>query len=244
MRIRIIFAAIFLAVFAQTTSAQKATIRRIEQTADELVVYYDLEDTEKSRTFLMQLFSSTNNFSAPLDHVSGDVGIDVKPGVNRKISWGIRRELGDKFVGDIQLEIRGKLYVPFIAVDLAKNGNVIKRAKPTELNWRGDTNGEMLNFSLFRRKELVTVIPNLPNTGKAEITLPGKIKPGDGYHFVINEVGNKEHTIKTGEFRVKERIPLLVKMIPAAVVVGVVIILIPEKKPDTVGAPEPPPKNK
>jgi hypothetical protein len=235
----------FLAVFlSQAMVAQKVTIKKLEQAPTELNIYYDLEDSERNRTYLVQLFSSVDNFSKPLEIVSGEVGIDIKPGINRKIVWGINKELGSTFIGDVQLEIRGKLYVPFIQVNNTEKNRVVKRALPTEFSWAGNTDNKMLTFNLFRNEQFVAQVASVPNTGQAEITLPPKTKPGDGYYLMISDATNHANAVKTETFHVKERIPLLLKFVPVAVVGTIIVILLPDKKPDTVGSPLEPPVQK
>ncbi len=228
-------------LWMQTIQAQNFTIKRIEQTPDDIIIYYDLETNEKQSPHLVQVFSSTDNFLNPLMKVSGDVGIDVKPGANRKIIWNVKKELGSTFNGDVQLELRGKKYAPFITMGSIGKNQMIKRTKKTEFTWTGDTNKKRLMFTLFRNEEVVTGFPNISNTGKTKISLPAKVKPGSGYYFMITEVGNTGNIVKTEEFTVKKRIPVVVKFVPAVIAVGVVILLLPEKERDVVGIPLGPP---
>ena len=227
-----------------SATAQQFIIKRIEQTPESIMIHYDLINTPRIQPYLVQVFSSRDNFLNPLTHVSGDVGIDVQPGINHKITWNVKEELGDAFKGDIQLEIKGKVYVPFISVSAIGKKGIVKRAGGTEITWSGDTNKNILTFSLFRNSEMVTVIPNIPNIGKSKIPLPLKIEPGGGYYFVITETGDPEHIVKTEEFMVKKRYSTIVKIAPVAIVAAVVVLLIPEKEPDVVTTPFGPPTGK
>ncbi len=231
-------------LLAHALVAQRITIKRMEQTPDEMIIYYDLESNENVWEYQIQLFSSRDNFLAPLEKVRGDIGIAIRPGINRRISWNAKAEWGNTFKGDLQLEIHGKVYAPFIKVTNLDNNKVIKRAKATTLIWTGDTNNNMLTFSLFRNDELISIFSSMPNAGKAVLTLSRKVKPGGGYYFMIAEPGVKEHQIKTEEFTVKTRYPLVAKIGAAVAVAGIVILLLPERPPDTVGLPMNPPSPK
>jgi hypothetical protein len=90
----------------------------------------------------------------------------------------------------------------------------------------------------------VAEFPNIPNTGKAKITLPRKTPPGFGYYFIVEEMDNPTQTVKTLDFQVKQRIPTALKFAPAVVVVGIVLMILPDKKADTVGSPLNPPSPK
>lgn len=235
-----------LTVFAfwNTGGSQNFTIKRIEQAPEHFIIYYDLESNEGSNACQVQVFSSVDNFLKPLEKVTGDVGISVKPGVNRRIIWDIKSEYGTKFKGEVQLEIRGKIYVPFIVMNNLEENKVIKRAKKTTFTWTGDINNKPLVFSLYKDNELISERSEIPNIGSAVIILPHSVKPGHGYYFVITETGNSEHSIRTNEFIIKKKIPAVIKVIPVAIVAGVVIILLPDKEPDTVGEPIGPPTQK
>src|SRR5258708_26615650 len=91
-------------------SAQTVTISKVELAGDKIIVYYNLENSNPSSNFLLNLYESKDNFSTPLAKVSGDIGNEVKPGVNKKVEWNVRQEYGN-YKGKLALEIRGKIYV-------------------------------------------------------------------------------------------------------------------------------------
>lgn len=221
--------------------AQVFAIKKIDQASSEVTIFYDLEDTGQPTPYFIQVFSSTNNFTNPLVNVRGDVGIGIVAGINRKIIWNMRSDLGDSFIGDIQLEVRGKVYVPFIRLNQLGHNNTIKRAVKTKLAWTGETNNKELVFDLYLNSERIQSIPSIPNNGNATISLSSKVKAGHGYYFKVSEVGNPEHVIQTDVFAIKKRFPLIVKLAPAAVVAVVIILLLPDKPGASVGSPLPPP---
>src|SRR6185436_17258090 len=74
---------------------QTASINKVEMAGDKIVVHYKLESPNQTNTFLLQLYSSKDNFAIPLAKVTGDVGMEVRPGPNNRIEWAIREELGN-----------------------------------------------------------------------------------------------------------------------------------------------------
>src|SRR6266849_543249 len=85
-------------------AAQEFSIRKVEMTGESIILHYDLVDTVKARTYTIDAYSSTDSYLSPLKQVKGDVGLEVKPGTGKKITWSSREELGTTFKGDIEIE--------------------------------------------------------------------------------------------------------------------------------------------
>src|SRR5690349_13062605 len=89
-------------------SAQSVEIDFIEFSGRNVVVHYTLDDGANSiREFLVQLYSSQDNFTTPLTRLTSDYGAEMTAGVDKKIVWDITQELG-AYKGNISLEIRGR----------------------------------------------------------------------------------------------------------------------------------------
>lgn len=230
------FAIMMTCGLAITSLAQTFSIKRTEQTADGLILYYDLTDVDKTRTFFIQVFSSHNGFTAPLQKIAGDVGINIKPGLNKKITWSAKSELGSSFSGDVQLEVRGKLYVPAIRITSTING-LVKRTKSVPLNWTTEVTGGKLKVDLYQDDKLIKTFTGINNSGKTRVKIPASITPGSGYYFSMALESVPENFVKTNEFEVKKRFSTLAKLSPVAVVAGVIFILMPDKASSQVEGP-------
>ena len=126
---------IALSLAATSSFAQSVEIDFIEFRESNIVVHYNLDDGANSnRQFLVQLYSSQDNFTTPLTRVSGDFGTEVSSGFDKKIVWDITKELG-AFKGDIALELRGRVYVPFVKITGLNEGTVYKRGRSYPLLW-------------------------------------------------------------------------------------------------------------
>lgn len=231
---------IFFIFLTRLVSAQDVTIQSIELTAEQVVLHYDLIDTTKNRTYTIFLYSSKDNYLAPLGKVSGDVGIEVKPGMNKRIAWSAREELGTSFVGDVDLEIRGRVYIPFIRFDSFDQVKVRKRGVPFLVKWAGGTRQNILNFELMRGEKLVYTFPNVPNAFEYKLTIPKNTKPGNGYSLRVSDTRNKDQVVTTSTFTIKSRIPLLVKAVPILALGGLVYV-IATKPSGSSDKPDPPP---
>src|SRR5436190_1152790 len=93
--------------------SQKAVIKKIELAGEKVIVHYDLEDNNPNNEYQVSLYASKDKYSAPLVKVKGDIGSDVKPGVDRTIEWNLLEEYGG-YKGKLSLEIRGRVFVPFV----------------------------------------------------------------------------------------------------------------------------------
>lgn len=203
------------------TYAQEFAIKTVELTNDLVVVHYDLVDTAKSRTYSVFVYSSRDNFLAPLSKISGDAGIEVTPGLNRKISWRVREELGNDFNGEVALEIRGRVFVPFIRFVGFEDVEVRKRKTPFIVKWNGGTRQNILNFQLYKKStsgdRLIHTFPNAPNENEYKLELPTSVRPGTDYYFRISDSKNKDQVVLTPTFSVKRKIPLVFKLLPLVV---------------------------
>jgi hypothetical protein len=206
-------------------NGQQFNIKRVELADQKVTVHYDLTDTVKSRTYSISVYRSNDNYLNPLQQVTGDIGREVKPGINKKFSWDAQTELGAEFSGSVSLEIRGKLYIPFVRFDGFNEYKVIKRLKPYEVTWSGGTSQNILNFDLYKGEKKVLTIPNIANVGHYKLTLPKDVKPGKDYRFRISDTKNKDEVVETGNFIVKRKTPLLLKILPVvALGVGVTFL--------------------
>ncbi len=241
MKAKVTVILLCLLTTALITRAQEFNIKQVELSSEGVIIYYDLKDTTKNRLYAVNVFTSRDNFLNPLLKVKGDAGLEVRPGINKKIVWDTK-EFGPTFRGDVEIEVRGKVYVPFVRFNnLYKS---IKRAKATTLTWTGGTRQNILNFSLYNKNdELVTVIPNVANSGSYEMVLPKSVKPGSDYYFIVVDSKNKDQMMKTSSFAVKRKVKLVFKIVPILVAGGLVYYLLPDKGPDPLSNPVDPPGN-
>jgi Ser-Thr-rich glycosyl-phosphatidyl-inositol-anchored membrane family len=233
----IIFCLVAL-LLAALVQAQQLDVKRVELKGDEVIVHYALADSVAGRSYSVNLYSSLDTYVNPLARVTGDFGIEVKPGVQRTITWNAKQELGEAFNDKVSIELRARVFIPFIRFDSFEK---IKRGKPTEVTWRGGTAQNILNFELWRAGKRVEVIPNIPNAHHAKIEIPSHVKAGKNYTFKIIDSKNKDLVIQTAPFTIKPKVPLLFKVLPLVIVGGVVGVLAGGKSVSTEqGVVDPP----
>jgi hypothetical protein len=231
----------FVLFLASELKAQTIEIKSVKYLDEKVVIDYELLDSLEGRSFSVRLYFSVDGYLNPLVKVSGDVGLEVKSGKNRKIVWAITEELPPDFSGKVALEIRGRLFIPFIQTESINSYNVFKRKRKYQLTWSGGTSQNVLNFDLMKGDKKITTFPNLANVGHHTFEFPIHIRPGKGYHFRISDTKNKDEIVVTNTFKIKRKIPLLVKSIPL-LAMGYGISILTGKSPvpfsdDDIGEP-------
>lgn len=208
---------VFLALFL-SLQAQQFTVKRVELANERVIVHYDLTDDVTGRSYTLNVYGSHDNFLNPLQKITGDAGLEVKPGINRKFVWDARAELGEDFSGSVALEVRGRLYIPFVRFTGFEDYRVLKRGKPYQLTWSGGTQQNILNFDLYKGDKKVHTFSNIANVGHHKLTLPKDTRPGKDYKLRISDTKNKDEVVYTGAFAVKRKTPLLLKVLPVLAV--------------------------
>lgn len=201
--------------------AQDFSIRKVEISGGNLVLHYELQDSVSNRLYTIYVYSSADNFVNPLVKVSGDVGLEVKPGGNRKIVWNLKEELAPDFNGDLAFEVRGKVYIPFIKLDGFDDYKKFKRGKTYKIIWTGGRGNSVLNMDLYRGDKKVDTYPNIANVGHYELAFD-KVKPGKNYRLKVSDSKNKDDVVNSGTFTISRKIPLVLQFLTLGGVIFVV----------------------
>ncbi|MBS1681217.1 MAG: hypothetical protein JST48_05860 [Bacteroidetes bacterium] len=184
---------------------------------DKVIITYDLAEGGLSGDkFDVKLFASHNNFSLPLQIVSGYVGNDLMPGKTKKIVWNGFTELNN-YHGDLTFEVRAEVKAAFT---LKHNVAKAKRGRSIPLDWRGGSLRDDVKIELLKSGVEVGAIATASNNGSFTWEISSYQKVGSG--FQLRFTNGKE--VATSEFfRIKRKVPTFLKVIPflaAGVVVG------------------------
>jgi len=231
---------IILMSVATVVAGQEVNITQVElQASGDVVVTYNLKDERLDRKYSLYLYTSADNYIQPLAKVTGDVGVDLSVGENKKLTWHAKEELGATFKGGVGLEVKGGIYVPFVTLDSFDDYKTFKRGKPYDVTWTGGRGDNVLNFELYDGDNKVKVFEERPNVGNTIIIIPRDVKPGR-YKFKISDSRNKDEVVYTMEFQVKRKIPLLLQVGLVAAVVGGTAYLIASGPDEESKIGEPP----
>ena len=204
--------------------AQKIEVDFVEVTDNKVVVHYDLQDEKTERTYLVNLFSSQDNFTKELTKVSGDVGTEVKSGRDRKITFDITKELGN-FKGDISFEVRGRIYVAFVKLKEFGEGQVFKRGKNVPINWSSGNLSGQVNIELYKGDQRISGDNNQPNVGKFDWNVPSGAKKGSDYRLKFTNTKDRNDVAYSPTFTIKPKVPMLLKAAGILVIGGLVAVV-------------------
>jgi len=214
---------IFLFAFTKSV-AQKIEIDWIELAGNKVIVHYKLDDTNTNHQYLISLFSSADNFTTSLTKVAGDVGTEVKAGVDKKITWDITKEL-PSFKGNLTFEVRGRVFISYVKLTSFSEGLVFKRGKNTPLNWTSGNLSGQVNIELFKSQERIPVENNAPNSGRYDWHIPGNLKKGSDYKLRFTNSKDRDDFIESPSFSIKPKVPVALKIAGAAILVGGLVFI-------------------
>ncbi|MEP4092503.1 MAG: hypothetical protein ABJM00_08105, partial [Reichenbachiella sp.] len=142
--------------------AQNLKISSVSLKGNDVIINYDLLDENLEHKYTLSLYSSQDNFVQPLKMVEGDIGIDQKIGGNKSVVWHAKDELGEQFKGDVSLEVKGRIYIPFVTLDNFADISSIKRGKDYNVTWTAGRGSNVLTFDVFDKKgEIVHTYTNI-----------------------------------------------------------------------------------
>ncbi len=209
----------FVLLLTIPANAQTVAISWVEIAGTKIIVHYDLETSNPNHEFSISLFSSKDNYSAPLTKVTGDVGNEIKPGKDKRIIWDVVAELGS-FKGDLELEVRGKIFVPFMKLTNFDASKKYKKGKSYPLTWTSGNMGGQIDVELYDGQTRVTSDRGVANSGKFEWVIPNSVKPGSNYRLKFTDTKNREEVIYTKEFKIVPKMPMAAKALIGLAVVG------------------------
>ena len=175
-------------VFSQTVNIQK-----VELAGEVIVVHYDLEDSNPTNEYTLDLFASKDNYSVALKRVQGDIGQEIKPGKGKKVMWRLRDEYGG-FKGKLAFELRGKVFTPIVKIQEFNPEKKYRRGKSYPLKWKPGNNNP-INIELYKGSQRLNGEINHPNSGSSVFTLPSDAEKGDDYKLKITDTKNPEGVV-------------------------------------------------
>lgn len=72
-------------------AAQRVNNVRAQAKGNIVMINYDLLGTISGQIYNVTVYSSHNGMAEPLTQVRGDIGPDIKPGQNKSIEWGAKK---------------------------------------------------------------------------------------------------------------------------------------------------------
>ena len=219
MSFRIYILVLLFHFVSNSILAQNITNVRAEMEGDIVRIRYDLVAPDDDQLFTVEVYSSHDNFSEPLEYVRGDVGKGIKPGTGYEIIWQAQEELVD-FRGEITFEIWATVIGGYYRITNPTSSSSFKPGKQMSINWVGGSSNEKVQIDLMRMgSKVVTINNNMNNQGSFVWTIPKNIKAGRGYQIEITNLDDPDKTGTSKAFKIK-KFPMIVVIIAGAAVLG------------------------
>jgi hypothetical protein len=184
-----------------------------------VIITYDLPEKNPNRTYYLKVFSSRDNFTNPLQEVTGDVGEDITIGTNKKIVWNAAKELGT-FDGELIFKLKGEMNaLPLVLIN-PTNNRKIKKGKELSIKWQGGKSDSKVKLGLYQEDVMVTSLGEQGNTGSYNWRVPKKFNKGE---FIIKLSSGNE--IVQSSIVVKSSSKLLLIGLPVVAVGAAVAVL-------------------
>lgn len=233
--------AILLLVFSllgtYATAQQISNISASLLNENTIRVNYKLEGEVPGQLYKVDLYCSTDNFNLPLEYVDGYVGENVEAGINNFIDWDLSKELV-AFEGSLNFEVRAELTFTPISMIFPERAK-LSRGKQHLITWKGTNTSENVDIQLLKEGKRVGTIASTRNDGQYEWEIPPSTRPGNGYAVKVSSTSSSQ-TDTGAEFTIRRKIPLLVKLIPIAILAPVVYELTQETTQPPQPLPLPP----
>jgi hypothetical protein len=231
----------FLFTSITLVHAQRIENVRASTVDDKIIVTYDINGASEGQKFKSQLFSSHNNFSSPLIHVAGDVGLgnELLAGNTKRIEWNVKSEITD-YTGDVTFEVRAEVIAAPLLLTSPQLSAKFKRGKILNINWKGGMPSENVRLELLKGGSTVSPITQLSNVGNYSWSIPKKTKKGSDYQIKLT---SDRQSVVSNNFKIKNRTPFIVKALPVLAAGAVVYLITSGGKKEDNSLPEPPQPN-
>lgn len=210
---------------AKFTNLYSQTLENVRTafSGDKVIITYDLTSGDPSQRFKITAFSAHDNYSAPLQHVTGAVGENVAPGRGLRIEWDARSSLPSDFNGTISVRLKGVAIPQLKGLDQS----VYKKGSGIDVSWTGGGKTDKMNIELLRDGVVYKQIGSgIDNNNSFSWKIPNNVKAGKNYSIRLSDITDPMQPSTSTSFEIKPKIPLLVKLaVPVAVGAAVVIIL-------------------
>ncbi len=215
---------LFITIGIVTSKAQ--TVENVSAEVGQngvVTVTYDLKGNPSDERFKIRLYSSHNGYSSPLQQITGDANEDfsIVPGDGKKIMWDAASELGS-FNGELAFEVRAEV-LRVLRIDRPSTSKAVRRGSKTSIQWTGGKPAENVKIELLKGSTVVSNIGSVSNSGSYQWSVPKEMAKGKDYTIRMT---NSSGATTSESFAVNAKYPLLLKIaVPAAVVVGVIVLL-------------------
>lgn len=200
------------------------------------VLIYDLIGNVND-SYLVEVYSSQDNFELPITFAIGDAGSRITEGKNKKITIDLEK-MKINLIEDLRFKLKATLEKSESASPsdtLPANSFVIansyvRRGRTNELSWPSNNTSILINIEIYKNgKLLFPIASNIQNSGLYKWKTRKSLAVGKDYQLRIVQANNPLHFVKSNMFMIKPQVPTVVKVLigigGAALIGGVVYAL-------------------
>lgn len=242
IQLKIVIVLIGLLTVISVAQAQKVENAAAQIVEEDLIITFDLMPKESiHELYQITIMAHFGNVTKEMQVKEGSLS-DVRPG--NRLQFVFSGEENFKNIkGEVDFSITAKMtFSPIRFISPEKNGSG-KKGKPMDIKWKGGLEEDNYSIDLLRKGQLVSTIETQIEPPAHIWDIPKSTKAGSKYKFMLKSNTNPAQSIISGEFRIKRKIPLVVKVLPAAVLIGVGYILLKDSGSGSEGGdsfPNPP----
>lgn len=212
--------AFFLAMNCRAQFAENITASFNDSLA---TITYDLIGVRSGELYSVEVYSSHNYYSSPLQRVSGAVGKNISDGKGKIITWRFTEEVPG-YKGNLSFHIKAEIVFRPLEFIIPRGGYV-RRGHAKIIEWTGGLRTGQTStkkeLELYRKGEPVASL------GTVEIwcytwTVPKDLKKGRGYTLRLSGGGE---SAESKPFRVRSRTPFLLKISPIIAIAAIIPFL-------------------
>ena len=209
---------IFLFFIAFGLSAQQVSNVKATLSGEDVIISYDLVGSQGGQKFRIELFSSFDDYKAPLKAVSGDVGENKPGGLGKQIILRAKEEF-KVFTGNITFEVRSTITFSPIQITSPTSSGSFKPGGSLPIKWNGGMPNSDLQIELMKTNVSSRTIGRTTNNGMYNWSIPKDLPKGTDYQVKMYDANDQANTaIMSSNFGIKGKGGAGKFLIPLAVV--------------------------
>ena len=210
---------LILTCASHSLSAQRIDNLRTFFNGERVVITYDLDAPDDNQHYRINLFSSHDNYTVPLTHVTGNVGYNVVAGKGHRVIWDALNALPVGFNREVTIKIQGTLQ---LAIDPIVQ-TTYKRGGDLSFQWHGGIPEDKVNIMLMRGNEYFKSLAEcVSNSRTYNWKIPKSLRAGKDYAIRVTKANDPAELSKSDAFTIKPRIPIWATGLAVGGVGGVV----------------------
>lgn len=208
----------------ENIKAQKLENIDVQIVNGNIVLAFDLLPVESVKEqYDIEITSSKDNYRTPVKVLNGSTK-NVEP--KGKLKYTIDGFANfEGYSGPLDFQINANLVYSPLRFLSPSTATSVKKGKSMNLVWRGGAKNARYNLGLYKSGVKISTIKSGFSNKTAIWQVPSDSKPGSDYTMKVEVENNMEQSAFTKEFKIKRKIPIVVKVLPLVIAGGVFAVI-------------------